>query len=152
MVRVCTKCGEPKALSEFHRHRQQGYQAWCKPCRKAYAADHYQRHRARRKAHNRKRRAEFSAWYAGLKRGKPCADCGGVFPPEAMHWDHLDGATKTADVSRFASAKSRLLLLAEIEKCELVCANCHAVRTTRRRREAEQPQRAFTQSESPPPA
>lgn len=34
MSKVCTKCGENKALSEFHRNSSatDGLQLWCKPC------------------------------------------------------------------------------------------------------------------------
>jgi hypothetical protein len=135
VVKRCGKCASYKSLTEFHRHGT-GYQAWCKPCRKAYAAAHYQRNWKRRHAHNRRRSKEFWAWYISLKDGRPCADCGGVFHHAAMQWDHLDGAQKTASVSSLGSSKSRLRLLAEIEKCELVCANCHAVRTYERRKDS----------------
>ena len=55
-------------------------------------------------------------------------DCGGTFHPAAMQWDHV-GTDKTiniADVIRIGWSQRRILT--EIDKCELVCANC-AVRT-----------------------
>jgi hypothetical protein len=52
-----------------------------------------------------------------------------------MHWDHLPGMEKAADVGALYGG-SRRRVLAEIAKCELVCANCHAVRTVRRRAKA----------------
>ena len=62
------------------------------------------------------------------KRGKPCLDCGVTFPSCAMDFDHVRGK-KVRDVSYMvAKGKSDKLLLAEIEKCDLVCANCHRVR------------------------
>ena len=39
----------------------------------------------------------------------------------------------SASVATLVAAGSRQLVLAEIEKCDLVCANCHAVRTYERR-------------------
>jgi hypothetical protein len=131
-TRHCRKCGEDKPLSDFHRWHDD-YQWWCKPCRRDYAAAHYQRNKARRQAQNKRRQADFIAWYAGLKAGKPCADCGVAFHPAAMHWDHLPGQVKSADLSFLARRGSRERVLAEIAKCELVCANCHAIRTHRRR-------------------
>jgi hypothetical protein len=69
-----------------------------------------------------------------LKSG-PCTDCGGIFHPAAMQWDHT-GSDKLADVSDAVSKLwSKARILAEIDKCELVCANCHAVRTYTRRME-----------------
>jgi hypothetical protein len=75
------------------------------------------------------------AWLDGLKAG-PCLDCGGTFPPCAMDWDHVRGEKKFNLGSRRGFLGSREILLAEIEKCDLVCANCHRVRTNRRRLDA----------------
>jgi hypothetical protein len=55
-----------------------------------------------------------------------------VFAPEAMEWDHLPGQTKLGDISNKMRGRKANVLLAEIAKCELVCANCHAVRTRNR--------------------
>jgi hypothetical protein len=50
-----------------------------------------------------------------------------------MQWDHLPGYEKVGDLGRLQARHSKAAVLAEIAKCELVCANCHAVRTFRRR-------------------
>jgi hypothetical protein len=49
-----------------------------------------------------------------------------------MQWDHLPGAPKLGDISSGLRSFSREEVLQEIAKCELVCANCHAIRTFRR--------------------
>jgi hypothetical protein len=67
-----------------------------------------------------------------LKR-KPCADCGGEFHPFVMDFDHRDDAEKLFNVS--ASIPLGLpfkRVLAEVAKCDIVCANCHRMRTFRR--------------------
>jgi hypothetical protein len=51
-----------------------------------------------------------------------------------MEWDHLPGTEKLfalADVRRSSHGRKRIL--AEVAKCELVCANCHRERTFGRR-------------------
>lgn len=64
----------------------------------------------------------------------PCADCGGRFPTVCMDFDHLPGFKKLAGVANLTySLASMDRLLAEIEKCEVVCANCHRLRTKVRR-------------------
>lgn len=84
------------------------------------------------------------AWRSKLKKEKlrianeakanPCADCGGVFPPECMDFDHLSGEKKKADVCYLLwSSSSVKLLVDEMKKCEVVCANCHRIRTKNRR-------------------
>lgn len=45
-----------------------------------------------------------------------------------MQWHHRDPLDKVADVSRLGSY-SKKRILAEIAKCDLMCANCHAVET-----------------------
>lgn len=66
-------------------------------------------------------------WITSLKQG-PCTDCGGKFPPECMQFDHVHGE-KLFTISEI---KGKARTLAEIAKCELVCANCHAIRTKQR--------------------
>ncbi len=130
-MKQCPRCGETKPLEAFHRwsHRD-GRQVYCKACRRAYDAAYYARTKHLRPRGRDKNRL-FREWYEGLKRG-PCADCGGVFPPGVMHWDHLPGSGKIADVGRLARNHNRRAVEEEIAKCELVCANCHALRTASR--------------------
>jgi hypothetical protein len=64
----------------------------------------------------------------------PCADCSQIFPPVCMDFDHRTGEEKiygrTGGVARLVNTGSSVeKLLAEIQKCDLVCANCHRIRT-----------------------
>lgn len=76
---------------------------------------------------HRERRRERRAFIQKYK-SHPCADCGGVFDPVCMDFDHRPGETK-----RFSIAESLNSPLAEImdeiAKCDVVCANCHRLRT-----------------------
>jgi len=47
-------------------------------------------------------------------------------------WDHLPGFPKLGDISNGLNGHSRDEILDEIAKCELVCTNCHAIRTFQR--------------------
>ncbi len=49
-----------------------------------------------------------------------------------MHWDHLPGSVKVNSLGHLVRHGSRRLILEEVKKCELVCANCHAVRSVTR--------------------
>lgn len=69
----------------------------------------------------------------------PCADCGQSFPTHCMDFDHRPGVDKVANigasVARWASDPAALI--AEIAKCDVVCANCHRKRTfSKERKEA----------------
>lgn len=82
--------------------------------------------RAKYKRMNRARQA-----FINLHKDKPCADCGGSFSPVAMQFDHVRGK-KLFNLSQFGG-RSFDKIYEEIEKCEIVCANCHSVRTHKRK-------------------
>lgn len=110
---------DPDARREYH---------------KTYMRDWYQRNKEKHLGYvatvTRRSRAEVRDYLVKVK-ANPCTDCGGTFPPEAMDFDHL--GSKDFSVGNFGS-HGLARVKAEIAKCELVCANCHRVRTTARRR------------------
>ena len=63
-------------------------------------------------------------------KDRPCLDCEEQFHFMAMEFDHVRGE-KICDVSRmvFCSLEA---IVAEAAKCDVVCANCHRVRTWKR--------------------
>jgi 5-methylcytosine-specific restriction endonuclease McrA len=61
----------------------------------------------------------------------PCLDCGNNFPVYVMEFDHIGPKKKT--VSSMAGRDSIKVLLEEMKQCEIVCANCHKIRTYKRR-------------------
>jgi hypothetical protein len=66
-------------------------------------------------------------------RDVPCADCGNRFPPCSMDFDHRDPAQKRSTVPSLIGRAGDAAILAEAAKCDIVCANCHRVRTHERR-------------------
>ena len=70
-----------------------------------------------------------------LKR-VPCADCGIQYHPEVMEFDHPPDSGKVANVSVLLKTRAIAVVLAEAAKCEVVCANCHRMRTVNRRQNA----------------
>jgi hypothetical protein len=53
-----------------------------------------------------------------------------------MHWDHLPGFAKVSEISSMVPSRTRVAVLEELKKCQLVCANCHVLRTIERARSA----------------
>lgn len=74
-------------------------------------------------------------WASRAKRetlkNKPCMDCGGTFPPECMDFDHVRGE-KRFGIGSILPHCSEEKLMEEIAKCDLVCSNCHRIRTRKR--------------------
>jgi hypothetical protein len=66
-------------------------------------------------------------------RDRPCADCRGRFPPCAMDFDHRDPRAKRSAVTRLIGRAGDARILEEAAKCDIVCANCHRLRTLQRR-------------------
>lgn len=68
-----------------------------------------------------------------LKLRAGCTDCGYNAHPQALHFDHIPGrGEKLFNIGAYVHC-SWEKIEAEIAKCEVVCANCHAVRTHTRR-------------------
>jgi hypothetical protein len=132
--RRCSRCGVAKPLTEFHR-RGEHYQWWCKDCRRVWDARYYAATREIRLSQRRRRSDVLVARMRELKSA-PCMDCGVTFHPSAMTFDHRPGTTKVKDLASLARDGSTRLFERELEKCDLVCANCHALRTFQRREEA----------------
>ena len=61
-----------------------------------------------------------------LKRGCEC--CGYNAHACALDFDHLDPTTKTRDIAKMHTT-NLLTLAKEIEKCQVLCANCHRIKT-----------------------
>ena len=66
-------------------------------------------------------------------KNKPCADCGLVFLPCAMDFDHRIGEEKLFQFNAFQSWERTLK---ELSKCDLVCSNCHRIRTWKRQQKS----------------
>lgn len=59
-----------------------------------------------------------------LKRDRACQRCG-YSNPCALDFHHRDPSTKEFDIAQKAWSVSEERLIAEIEKCDVLCANCH---------------------------
>lgn len=62
-------------------------------------------------------------------KSAPCTDCKNTFHPVAMQFDHRTGTQKLFNIGERYASVPEDVLMEEIAKCDLVCANCHAVRT-----------------------
>jgi len=68
-------------------------------------------------------------WLTEYKTGKPCADCGKVYDPICMDFHHEDPKLKKDEVRMLLrDGYSMSVVQAEIDKCVLICSNCHRLR------------------------
>ena len=121
----CSKCQRVLPVDDFQKDKKarlcRGGRAW--ECRECVAA-----RGARLRGRNRKLIREA--------KDVPCVDCGVQYPLCATDFDHVRGK-KLFGLSE-ASSYSLQKVKDEIAKCDIVCANCHRVRTHKRREEKRQ--------------
>jgi hypothetical protein len=81
-------------------------------------------------------------WFEIFKyKGSKCCHCGisDLHHPEIYEFHHRDPSLKISTVSGMISSASDETLYAEVDKCILVCANCHNIEHKRiKDKEAEQ--------------
>jgi hypothetical protein len=123
-MKHCSRCGEAKPLDQFGMRGRCGRrQAYCKPCLREYQQGRPRILLAKRLVREQK--------------NGPCADCGVQYPPFVLDFDHRPGTKKIANLNVLVKRGAKQeVLLAEIAKCDLVCANCHRIRTWQRKRGA----------------
>lgn len=102
----------------------------CKDCHKQYTKAHYEKNKKYYLNKAKKNTARYAKEITKLK-AQPCTDCKQSYPYYVMDFDHVTGE-KFANVSSLQAAGQLKKAKEEIGKCELVCANCHRIRTYKR--------------------
>lgn len=122
-MRTCVLCGQTLPLEEFYLNKGSagGRLRRCKPCVKTLYADG-----------KTARKQELLAYIQAIKLSRGCTDCGYRDHPAALEFDHLPGHVKLYRLAVMAAGSTIAKIDAEIAKCEVVCANCHRVRTANR--------------------
>mgnify|MGYP003585914959 CR=1 FL=1 len=123
-LKTCVSCGQVLPVTKFKFRSQGGRQAgtrhtMCNRC--LYVR--YTRPNMERK------KADIDEY----KMARGCFDCGYCDHPSALEFDHLPGSDKKFNIGEEIGKQSKAALWAEIEKCDVVCANCHNIRTYERR-------------------
>lgn len=147
-TQLCTTCTEEKSLHEFslrstvtgQRHRI------CRAChakvRKIHYGNNKQAYLSNVKKWNganvskrklialasAKKTARQTKQRAVEYKGNCCSDCGGVFPLCCYDFHHLDPKGKDMHLAKALSARGFEYCKAELDKCVLLCSNCHRIR------------------------
>lgn len=133
-MKTCTACLLSKPFSDFERDktRKDGRHHACKACRAIYYRERDKNRPSEQKmGYHRNSRKEKQLFLRELKESSPCTDCQTYYPYYVMTFDHMGTAEKSFELSQFASY-GMPRILQEIAKCELVCSNCHAIRSWKR--------------------
>lgn len=131
---ICSICGVSKALTDFVKNLKctEGYTQTCRVCKNLEQAKRAKnnpnmksiRNKAATKAKNITR-AKMLEYHGGTLA---CEDCGYTSDiPAVFDYHHLDPSTKEHEVSSMLDRKWDIVLK-ELNKCVLLCANCHRIR------------------------
>jgi hypothetical protein len=93
---------------------------------KEYHREWAQNNREKRNALNKAWKDKRQAEYLEFKKTLKCTRCG-FSHPAALQFHHTDPTTKEATIATVARSWSLKKLKEEIDKCEILCANCHAI-------------------------
>lgn len=127
-TKMCRKCGIVKSVTEFHKRvgKQDNYHSYCKKCaiegsKKAYR-DLNQKEWMEEQARNTaiallKIIDLIREKYGCIVCGEKCVFC--------LDFHHINPKTKIKAVSSIASTKNITKTIIEINKCVVLCANCH---------------------------
>ena len=148
----CSRCKTTKAVADFcgDKSRQDGLQPICRPCAKTVREE-------RKVSHPGEQRKAYTKWYAKPEnvakasaanvnrardrahrliaefKSNPCMDCHQSFISAAMEFDHRPGTEKKFNLNYRVLGRFALeAVMDEITKCDVVCANCHRIRTVNR--------------------
>jgi hypothetical protein len=117
-------------LSDFGIRTNGKPQHWCRAFHCSYQREYYERHKTYYLELQNRRVADHRRLIRQAK-DVPCADCGQRYPHYVMDFDHRKGVKKCFNIS-IAGGQTRISwerIAAEIAKCDVVCANCHRIRT-----------------------
>ena len=130
-MKICNVCKASKLIEEFSkRTTKKGTiipTSKCKTCARQYSKNRY--HKTpdvfrsianQRGKCNRKKNQKYIIEYLSTHS---CVDCN-ESDPIVLEFDHVRGI-KSKDISRLISNYSLDLIIEEIKKCDVRCANCH---------------------------
>jgi len=131
-MKTCTKCQSSKEDDEFNwRSKKKGTrQSICKICQSLNGKKHYKNnsdcYKQRAKEYRIKLKERFSEWLSD----KSCIDCGEK-DPIVLDCDHVRDQKKFNISEMLNDARPWELILEELAKCEIRCANCHRRKTAK---------------------
>lgn len=122
----CSKCGRVLPATKFYKNRakKDGLQSYCHDCAHRRRVQYYKENRVCEDKRNREAYKRYQERYQRYKEKCVCEVCG------ESRWYvldfHHDGDDKTEHIGALvARQRSWAAVVAEIQKCRVLCANCH---------------------------
>lgn len=125
--KICFKCKKSLALEYFKSNKTRKDQkcSQCVSCQKLYRREHYEKNKQKYIDKAKLKRLEYRERWKEYKKTLKCNRCEENHPA-CLCFHHSDPTTKEHTVSWLVVNGSFKNLMKEIDKCEVLCANCHA--------------------------
>jgi len=126
-MKICSKCKKEKEEKEFNKHESSAdkLSAHCKICIRESARKYYLKNSEKVKLSVRKSKQKLHSWYSDFKSTLRCKKCGENHI-SCLEFHHLDPSEKEFGVSNLVKLnKTKEEVLNEIDKCIVLCSNCH---------------------------
>ncbi len=132
---ICSKCKKDLDVTSFSSRGGGKLHKQCKVCKAKAIKRHYKKNKPdyieRAKKKNVERKSKITEILNEIK-SVPCKDCNVKYPPHIMDFDHVCGEKYMNIADMRCRLSSFDKILKEVEKCEVVCSNCHRERTYQR--------------------
>jgi hypothetical protein len=128
-MKTCHKCGNPKELDEFpaNKTKKDGRSETCLVCKREYNRKHYEANKGYYIDKSQKRKNLARQLFKEYKSKLKCGHCGQDHPA-TLQFHHKDPSEKKFTISTAIGRNWPLSKIEEeIVKCEVLCANCHAI-------------------------
>lgn len=126
-MKVCSHCKQTKDWSEFpkNKSKKDGYAYQCTACRKIYLKQHYKNNKPNYVRKSLANTAKIKSWFKNFKSDKYCVICGENHPA-TLDFHHKNPENKYKSVANLVvNGSSIKKIKSEIEKCIIICSNCH---------------------------
>lgn len=130
--KICSKCHTELPTKDFFVKRNGKVGSHCKDCQRQYGRDHYTKNKKYYYNRNLLRKKQRQEWLKKFLEHKNCSVCN-ESRIECLDFHHLDADNKVNSVSSLLlnSGLSLDTVQNEIDKCVILCANCHRVQTAK---------------------
>ena len=124
-MKKCCRCKQEKDEKCFSK-KWNRMQSACRDCHKLYASEHYKLNKDYYLTRNIKNRQKNKMIFYEFLDSKSCVDCWNS-DRRVLEFDHI--SWKSFNIGNKIQDSKLSSLMKEINKCEIVCCNCHRIRT-----------------------
>ena len=127
-MKICNVCKCDKDESDFlFRNKSKGTRhSACRDCYKIIRKKSYESNKDYYIKKSKRRSDEINSWFFDIKSNLKCEICG-FSHVACLDFHHVNSDDKEIEVSTLVASGNKKRILKEIEKCIVLCSNCHRI-------------------------